>query len=682
MSNDEKNFKDCGIDFEKESAEIEKLLNKFSISPEKSENKTDDISEMIEKLINDDTAVKQNDEKEEIFSDSHEEKIIESIIDDTSDFDEFAKFAAEIEAVSLADEMQNQQTESSSDNLFFTESSLSYEEKPLVADDFKASSVNAADDELYFEPTLPKSDVEVAKETSFDAELDDVKEYKPEAELKSDDEAVDIEATREFTANDIKEYQLESADNIVDDSTVVIDDDVIVNDIVDESANEDEIDLDEIKEEKSEKKEKKTNFFVRLIKALIPWKGDSAKEIIRKIVFIVAFVTLVAMLWQVAVYYIIDPMNYERDKNEIARLYNDETTDYSGSEINPKFMTLYNMNNDLVGWIRVNGTNIDYPVVKGDTNKEYERANFYHEYTRYGSIFMDSASSIEYGAESKNIVVYGHNMRDDSSMFSQLTHYRDLETYKKNPTFTFDTLYNDGTWKIFAVFTTNAHSAQDNGNYFEFRKSNFADANDFLSWIDECKLRSCINTTVDVNETDTILTLQSCVYEFTDARLVIMARRTRTGESKTVDVDGATYNENAKYPQAWYDAMGISNPYSSGTVKNDNNASALPVTNPNVTKQTVKKPTTTNKTQNSTLVDEDEDEENERNSGTEGSTPSSTKKPSSQPTTKKPSTTSSNNTEHNKPTDSQKPEPEPETEPEPEPETEPEPEPETEPNMD
>lgn len=317
--------------------------------------------------------------------------------------------------------------------------------------------------------------------------------------------------------------------------------------------------------------EKKPNIFIRFLSGLLPWKGDPKKEVARKLVLIAAYITIIAMGWQIISYYVLDPIHNNNLVDQLHSMYVPKDDDYSSPEMNPKFSALYDLNNDVVGWIKVRDTNIDYPVIKGDTNSEYERRDIYHNYTRYGSIFMEASSSIAYGAESRNIVIYGHNMKDDSSMFSQLTHYRDFDFYKNHATFIFDSLYNDGTWKIFSIMTTNAYPAQDDGRYFDFRKSSFVDDAEFNSWIEGCRIRSCINTGVDVLPTDTVLTLQTCVYEFSDARLVIMARRARPGESKDVDVTRAVVNPNPRYPQAWYDAKGTVNPYADGKIPEDAN---------------------------------------------------------------------------------------------------------------
>lgn len=480
---------------------------------------------------------------------------------------------------------------------FFTESS-EYDEKPLDISDFYPPVLDDSDDNANDADESADSDISTAEdyaenepEPEYDdwensaAQEDEFADSYPEESLEdyaqsptADDNTIifDAASTESSAPVDDETKVFAAVDSTLtdkitdrygaDDSEYISDAFARDDDDDYKRAFEDEDDKSSLKAEKTAdgdngKAEDKPKGFMRFVRAIIPWKGDAKKEVARKIIFIVAFVTMIVMLWQVSAYYLIEPFMNDRMNENLQEEYNQKTSSgYSSPVMNPKFQSLYEKNNDLVGWITVKDTNINYPVLRGETNKKWERTTFDGESRRFGSIFMDCTSSIEYGAESRNIVIYGHNMMDDSTMFSQLTHYRDdFEFYKKHPTFTFDSLYNDGTWEIFSVITTNAFAAQNNGYCFDYRKSTFADDNEFNAWIAECKARSCITNNVDVKPTDTILTLQTCVYEFTGARLVIQARRTRD-DSDTVDVSSASVNKNAIYPQAWYDAKGIKNP--------------------------------------------------------------------------------------------------------------------------
>jgi len=108
-------------------------------------------------------------------------------------------------------------------------------------------------------------------------------------------------------------------------------------------------------------------------------------------------------------------------------------------QIRPGFEELLAENNDVVGWITIDDTKIDYPIVQGKDNETYLNRNFFHEETRAGSIFMDYRNDVK-SDENKNMIIYGHRMKD-GTMFQQLTKYLDQTFVEEHPTFTIDTLY-------------------------------------------------------------------------------------------------------------------------------------------------------------------------------------------------------------------------------------------------
>ena len=305
--------------------------------------------------------------------------------------------------------------------------------------------------------------------------------------------------------------------------------------------------------------EKKKNAFIRFLSYLFPVKGDTRREIIRKLIFLVAIVALIVALSQIIWYYL-DPVIAQKVIDDTRATYHEENND-------SKFLDLLEINSDTVGWITIDGTGIDYPVVQTDDNDYYLNHGFDRSWTSVGTVFLDKNCNIgsldDPESETTNLILYGHHTRS-KTMFSELVNYKDLDYYKKHPTITFDTLYKDSEWKIVACMLTNAFSNQDNGQVFAYNTPEFSDDTAFLTWVEECKLRSIIDTNVDVVADDTVLTLQTCAYDFTEARMVIVARRVRDGESAEVDVESATVNSDCKYPQAWYDKYGAYNPYADG----------------------------------------------------------------------------------------------------------------------
>lgn len=120
----------------------------------------------------------------------------------------------------------------------------------------------------------------------------------------------------------------------------------------------------------------------------------------------------------------------------------------------PAYRELYEENPDLIGWLRIDGADVDLPVVQtpGD-NEYYLRRGFDGYYAAGGTLFLDGQCAAAPGSSTDNWLVYGHNMRD-GSMFGHLTRYREESFWREHPTFTFDTIYEPGTWQVVAALDT------------------------------------------------------------------------------------------------------------------------------------------------------------------------------------------------------------------------------------
>ena len=225
-----------------------------------------------------------------------------------------------------------------------------------------------------------------------------------------------------------------------------------------------------------------------------------------------------------------------------------------------KYKELLEKNEDFVGILKIPLLDKDdMKVVQCDDNETYLSKNFNGEYSNYGTLFVDYRNKVD--NFDANTIIYGHKMRD-GQIFGHLNYYKDIDNYKEYPTIKFNTIYEDGTWKIFAAFIANVYDSQDNGYTFPYLTVNFHSDAKFNEFIADVKSRSYYtNEDVDVKPGDKILTLSTCCYEFEDSRFVVMARRVRDGEDENVDVSKVKENENQKFPQAWYDANGMENPF-------------------------------------------------------------------------------------------------------------------------
>ncbi len=308
----------------------------------------------------------------------------------------------------------------------------------------------------------------------------------------------------------------------------------------------------------------KTGFVNRFI----PMRGDDKKEIIRKSVVIAAVLVFVGALWLLFYNMVFLSVQNAQLNGEIQKVAHSaakesgETPDKGdGETIN--WDELQKINKEIVGWIEIKDTKIDYPVLwhKGDdaNGQYYLNHNYKGDYDSYGCIFLDYRC--KNGTNSKNIVLHGHHM-NDGSMFGNLLNYGgtegDLDFYEENPTIRFDTPSGNGTYKIISVYKTNTLSSH--GEFFNYMVGDFQNEKDFMNYVYNVRVRSMINCPVDVNEGDELITLSTCSYEYTNFRTVVVARKTRIGEDATVDTSKASLNKNAVWPEVYYATRGGTRP--------------------------------------------------------------------------------------------------------------------------
>ena len=209
-------------------------------------------------------------------------------------------------------------------------------------------------------------------------------------------------------------------------------------------------------------------------------------------------------------------------------------------------------NSDVVGWLRIPNTNINYPVVVGPDNLYYSAKGYDKNYSYYGVIWADSDTKFGTSSQiSQNTVLYGHNWtnytatpfitRASDIMFGQLPSFHYINFCKSTPYIHYSTESEEMTWKVFAVFYT-----EESFNYIVSDPG----ASGLQYIINEAKARSLHNFDVNVNSSDKILTLSTCTRAYgqtSQQRFVVMARLMRPGE--TITEVNITPNTDFKRPQ-------------------------------------------------------------------------------------------------------------------------------------
>lgn len=307
----------------------------------------------------------------------------------------------------------------------------------------------------------------------------------------------------------------------------------------------------------------------RNIIGFFSFKNLDIRSVILKTLFFISIITLI-----VSSLVLINNFVSDNKQREIISSIQDTwsyTDEKNESDELVAFEPVKKENPDVRGWITISGTEVNHPVYQTTDNEYYLTHNMNKEESRYGAIYFDYRCSVSADNPTQNVIVYGHDMKD-GSMFGTLKRFKNLNFYKKNPSITLTKLHNQTSYMIFAVMIMNATASDDNGYLFDYINPTFSNQETFLSWINEARERSLINTLVDVKENDQILTIVTCTNDFKNARLVIMAREVRAGENQKVVVSDATLNPNPRYPQAWYDKRGLEG-FNSQSSSSDNSSS-------------------------------------------------------------------------------------------------------------
>ena len=303
--------------------------------------------------------------------------------------------------------------------------------------------------------------------------------------------------------------------------------------------------------------------YMAVYEMLIPKKGDRWEEVTRKSMILATIVTFIVCLVVMADYLM---ANYVSDQTTkmAQELYRQQPTMEQIRNMPygylDKFACLYDSNKDIIGWINVPNTNVDFPVVQSTNNSHYLYTDFFNRDNKNGVPFADYRNNFtQTGMLDFNTIIYAHNIRG-GRFFSELTSYKDLDFYKQHTTINFDTVYKESKWKVVGMLITNADKADDNGEVFNYNNFFTAETDqEYLWYKTEIERRTIIKTNVDMQPSDRFLMLSTCTYDFNNARFVIVARRLREGEDENTPVI-AEYNPNPLYPQAWYDKHGGTKP--------------------------------------------------------------------------------------------------------------------------
>ena len=240
--------------------------------------------------------------------------------------------------------------------------------------------------------------------------------------------------------------------------------------------------------------------------------------------FYIFFIIMLVAIFVTSIIYII--MNYTEDKEqnevfeELENIVTEEKEEKheEQQEESINLEKLYDLNNDFIGWLKINGTNISYPVMQTDSNRKdyYLRKNFYKEYSQLGTPYIAEYCNVQ---TSDNVIIYGHHITN-YQVFGELEKYKKKEFYDNHKIINFNTIYENADYEIIEVFKTVAYTGF---KYYQFINSSSED--EFNTFIKRCKELSFYDTGKTAKYGDKLLTLSTCEYSAKNGRLVVVAKK-------------------------------------------------------------------------------------------------------------------------------------------------------------
>jgi len=199
-----------------------------------------------------------------------------------------------------------------------------------------------------------------------------------------------------------------------------------------------------------------------------------------------------------------------------------EQNDFEALKVNGNhdLVALHKKNSDIVGWIKIDGTIIDYPVMQTPNEPEYYlRRNFEKKTTLAGTPFMDAASSMS--LPSGNFLIYGHNMKN-GSMFHSILQYEKKSYFNKHKIIHFDTLKGKGTYRVIAAFRSQIYP-KSSKNFKYYHYAYIDNKAKYDRYVSNVKALSAVDSHITPGYKKQLITLSTCAYHVENGRFAVVA---------------------------------------------------------------------------------------------------------------------------------------------------------------
>lgn len=252
-------------------------------------------------------------------------------------------------------------------------------------------------------------------------------------------------------------------------------------------------------------------------------RGKHFKRLAPKYKIIVSILSIIII---VSIIYLLIYFKSNQDLKDESNLLN--TINIDNSQVNTKktermlkVEELQKENSDIVGWIEIEDTNINYPVLQAADNSFYMNHNYKKEENTYGSIFLDK--DYDWNIPSSNLLLYGHNLQN-GSLFHDILNYKDKSYYKEHPIIRFTTENKDSEFEIISAFYSRVYYKSEKNVFRYYYFVNADNEEEYNEFVNNAKDASIYDTGKTAEYGDQLITLSTCSYHTEDGRFAIVAR--------------------------------------------------------------------------------------------------------------------------------------------------------------
>lgn len=247
------------------------------------------------------------------------------------------------------------------------------------------------------------------------------------------------------------------------------------------------------------------------------FKIKSKAKLLRMFLILLLIVSLIVLIVK---------LNGGKEENNLIKNISTDTSlpqPNTETERMKKLKELQKENSDIVAWIQIEDSKINYPVLQGQDNEYYMTHTYNKEYSKDGSLFLDK--SYDWNKPSTNLLIYGHNNIGSTEMFADLIKYKEEEYYNNHKIIRFTTNEEDAEYEIIAVFLSRVYykSEKDVFRYYFFIDAE--NEQEFNEYVNNSKEASLYNIEATAKYGDQLLTLSTCSYHTEDGRLAVVARK-------------------------------------------------------------------------------------------------------------------------------------------------------------